>query len=294
MKKFILILLTCAMLIGCLASCNILDPQSNAQPEPEPNNNGLDKHPPIEDNNNDLISILSDYLKRLYISYDMPPTPTLDEEIDDIKNGKQALLVEFIASDYYFICCYYESDHDEHNYCCVDKYTWAGFENAVDILEYYDDKKIIAAFQINKAYSVTDIVNDETKVSSFEHFELFEMEFEGGYNINKAIDFSKTLVYLNENYDTDTIFYSTSVYNNDWFTIPCIKLDGGVYLKIHTHCDYYGDLSYIDLDYEFGKYYDSIIDIMYTDKYSTTASNGEVIYYFGLIEINDFVENIVK
>ena len=73
MKKIILILLTCAMLVGCLVSCNIVDTQPNAQPEdPEESPNPekpVEEVPPFEVYQNPQVDIADEELQDKMISY---------------------------------------------------------------------------------------------------------------------------------------------------------------------------------------------------------------------------------
>ena len=71
MKRFIIILLTCAMLVGCLASCNFGNTQPNAQPEPEPpaTNDPID-YTKADDTPNMTISYDMSLVAELYLSLD--------------------------------------------------------------------------------------------------------------------------------------------------------------------------------------------------------------------------------
>lgn len=77
-------------------------------------------------------------------------------------------------------------------------------------------------------------------------------------------------------------------------TIPCILLDNKYYITRVTysiHANGNKDEGYLKGD--FGTYYDALMGIMDTTKYSVTATQGRTDYY-GLIEINDFVDHILR
>ena len=127
MKRFILILLVCVMLVGCLASCTKSHMFGGVAP--------IIKSSPEEEKRTELITALSEYLKQLHVGYDMPPPPTLATEIQSIKDGAQALIVKYDPSNYYFVCGYYNSDHSDesYRYCCAENYTWVKFYDPKDI-----------------------------------------------------------------------------------------------------------------------------------------------------------------
>ena len=120
MKRFIIILLTCAMLIGCLASCNIVDTQPNAQPEepeeaPDPEN-------PIED--------------------PMDPNYYVVDEMDSELNSIFAKIQDDFKDDSRFI--FYESFQKVHyEYKDSEKYVdedWS--EPIFTIIIHYDIDKV--------------------------------------------------------------------------------------------------------------------------------------------------------
>ena len=72
-----------------------------------------------------------------------------------------------------------------------------------------------------------------------------------------------------------------------------MELDGEYYISVWTHTvRENGDVTYSNLEAAFEKYYDSLMSIMQTDKYSVTHSNG--ITYYGLFDIEEFVDAVLE
>ena len=287
MKRFIMILLVCAMLIGCLASCTKSYMFGGVAP--------IIKSPPEEEKRTELITALSEYLKQLHVCYDMPPPPTLATEIQSIKDGAQALIVKYDPSNYYFVCGYYNSEHSNESdrYCCAENYTWVRFYDPKDISDSYNGEEFIVAFQINQPGYVLDMVNETAKTPGIEHFTLFETNFEYGNNKNERVDFDDLFIYLNKNTDKDEIYHTREAYNDAWFTIPCDKIDGEFYIPVFTRMEYLGETKLEDMDYELGKYHDALMEIMDLEKYPPKSSAGAT-YYYGAIGVRDLVDTLLK
>lgn len=251
----------------------------------------------VEDSNtlnDELIDSLVDYLQNLYVEYELPDT-SLSGKIDKIKNGQQPLFVDFDPTDFYFVCGYYDgiTENGPLKYRNSEEYTWVRFESTNEIKEIHGDKNFIVAFQINKALLVRDIASKKAIIPRIEHFQMYEPIFESGVNTNAHIIFEKEFIYLNPS-NAERVYHSTSAFNHQVVTIPCILLDYEYYItrvtySIHAN----GNKAEGNLKGDFGKYYDALISIMDTTKYSVTTTQGRTDYY-GLIDIDDFVDHILK
>lgn len=244
----------------------------------------------------DLILSLTKYLYDLSVDHDMPDN-SFATKIGKIERGIQALHVEFDPSDYYYACAYYNSDHEEdeeREYCCATQYTWIGFRSEDEIQEYYENAKLVVAFQINKAIFVVDILPSEKAVPQMEHFQRYKPEFHNGVNIALPIICHDTFVYLNSS-DKNTVYHSVTVFNHDWVTIPCVEFNNQFYFSIclsEEHSNggrYNGDL-YVELD----DYYDALIGVMIVDEYSESNEQGTTHYCYGLLEFKDVMNAILK
>lgn len=184
----------------CFVACDTTDNTPDGAQPPEQG-----KYENINNNNErsikevfdkEKISTLVSYLLHYNDAHDMPDMPTLAEEINKIKGGTQALLVSFDPTNYYYVCGYYNIEHEysESLYCCAENYTWVECVNATDIPKTYDDKEFIVAFQFNKALLVNDIISEEIEVPDIEHFQMFKVKFEGEYNVNEAVVFNDIFI----------------------------------------------------------------------------------------------------
>ena len=279
-KKFILVLFVCVMLIGCFVSCDPIDKESV-----ELSREGKDQ---------DIVIGLSHYLSRLDASIN-PGDGRLVRKIDGVKNeSRQALHVAFDPKDYYFVCAYHNPDHehDEKYSCCNEyNYTWVKFFDKEDITELYNGLQLVASFQINKAKFVKDIVSKRADTPEFEHFLVYTPEFENGLNVADAVHYDETYLYF-RSYEVekgDYIIDSTDEWFDYLHATPCVKYKGKYYIKLVTKIGYQPQKKF---EFEFGEYHDELMDIMITDKY-TEEIEGKT-YYYGLININKFVKKILK
>ena len=95
----------------------------------------------------------------------------------------------------------------------------------------------------------------------------------------------------------NTIKYSTNPYNVNRMTMSAgvgALLDNEYYItrvtfSIHSN----GNTSEGNLKGDFGTYYDALMSIMNTAKYSVTNQQGRTDYY-GLIDIDDFVNRVIN
>ena len=244
--------------------------------------------------NDGLIDALVEYLRDFYVQYELPDT-SLSIKIDKIKNGQQPLLVDFDPDNFYFVCGYYDgvTVNGPLEYKNSEEYTWVRFESQNEIKEIYEDKNFIVAFQINKALLVRDIASHQAIIPRIEHFQMYEPIFENGVNTNAHIIFEKEFIYLNPS-NAERVYHSTSAFNHQAVTIPCILLDNKYYITRVTYSIHAsGNTSERNLKGDFGTYYDALMSIMNTTKYSVTNEQGRTDYY-GLIDIDDFVNHILN
>ena len=264
MKKFILILLTCAMLVGCLASCN--------------------KEPveiSVEENYWDIINVLCTHISRIrenpIIYYgDL----SRSRKIDFVREGNtQALHIAVDPNDYYYICGYYISDHinEESRLCCGSKYTWVKFYKKEEITEYYGGKKLIAAVQINKAKFVRDITSILAKTPKYEHFLIYIPEFQDGVNVADAIYCDISYIDFCSN-DEKYVLYSSETDLHEKYTMPCVKYNGKYYIEEKNSKDY--------LESTYGDYYDEVKEIINSDEYEKKG--------YGIISVREFANKILK
>ena len=284
LRKIVLLLLT-LFLLCCTVGC---------QKTPENNEGG-----PVELKNDDeLVEALRKQLKNALTHYDIAVTSP-ENQMDDIKNGDQALLVDFRASSIYYVCAYSGSGHDEleEPYCCVEDHVWVKYNNIENVREIYKDKKIAASFQINIASLVRDIISGEEGTVNIENFTQFEAGFENGALANEPSSFDDTFIYINSS-DKKNIYHSLSLPNHATRRISCIYLDGKYYVSgFLYHANPGGEVSesdgFANLKMLVGKYYDDIITVMDTETYRITYEDGTICVY-GIVEIGDFVNCIGK
>ena len=180
MNKIISIVLLCSLLLMCLSSCAYVDkifgnkenePENPEAPTPENPNGTLpetpDETPPEEPNEEDktptelkadderVVALLNRIEEFTLVGVDYINN-SLGDKIDHIKEGTQALLLDYKSSDAYFICGYYTEDYDEFFHFDAPEYTWVKFENANEITEKYKDLTLVIAFQFNKATFVSE------------------------------------------------------------------------------------------------------------------------------------------
>ncbi len=216
--------------------------------------------------------------------------------IDRIKTGvEQPLHVGFDAEDCYFVCAYYNGPHEYENrlLCCPTEYTWMKCELPGELWETCYAGKLVVAFQINNSTFAQDILSEVQTVSSMIHFQRYTPEFHYGRNVKGVIPFDETFIYLNGSSEKDKIYYSVSDPAHDYANFSCVKQENNFYITIWLSRGYTGGDRYEnDLQYEFGKYYDGLMEVMETGKYSVKYDSGSE-YFYGLISIEDFVD-IVK
>lgn len=289
MKKILWTILLFALLLGCFTGCRKEEPALPAVPEGE-----LDgEHP--------LIKKLVFYLEWSMIGCDKFPR-RLESQINDIKNGTQALHVSFRPSDRYYICGYYNSatgngDTDDPN---CHEYIWVGYRKEDEIPEFYRDAECAVVFQINRASTVEDIMQKGRAVPNVEHFQIYRPTFENGVNTASSIEFSDTLIYITypqfppeTSQKSDTVYYHTDEYTKE--IIPCVYLDGEYALSFYLYTVLEDGTHSEDADYSFrfGEYYDTLTHMIERDKYRITNESGRTDVY-GTVSMKKFISDILK
>ena len=294
MKRLILILLTCAMLVGCLASCNILDPQQNAQSE-EPQE-GPNKRVYGEDVEEEISTQLSDYLRMLKLDYGLTDY-TFENQINSLKDGRVPIFVNFSPKDCYYVCAYYNISHDVAEgdggiYCCVDNYTWVKFNKSTEIPQRYNDQEIIIVFQINRTDLIMNLLSEEIEPPIIQHFQMFEPEFIDGFNIKNSIEFSNIYIYL-YGFDRRMILFSASNIFDRSLLIDCVFYENEYYVSNMIKKEISGKNTItVDLVYYFGEHYDYLTDSSREKIYVETNLAGVTTHYL-LTDLNSFI-NIIK
>ena len=248
-------------------------------------------------NDSELVLTLIKYLNWLdnKTSYDLPAV-TLEDQINSIKGGGiQPLLVDFESNNCYFVCGYHSCDEDfsdKGDYYCASKYTWVEYESEKSIKDDYDDKAFIVAFQINRPSLTKNILNGDAKSQSVETIDLYTPEFVNGTNVSTFKEVDSTYIHLTAS-ESD-IVYLSSYEPNYLNEISCVHLDGRYYIALELYNVGVDGKRYdYDNSWNFGEYYDSMMEIMITGRYSKIMSSGSMRHY-GLFDIDEFVKKIVK
>ena len=313
MKKLILILTFVFALTLCFVACDELGDNSDEGQSQNVLLNGAPytEEPTTEESTteesmtedssghfkDDLIAALVNYLQNVNTLYYLGDT-SYEAKINDIKRGEQPLLVRFNSERYYFVCGYYNATHEypenkSSGFCCATEYTWVKFKKATDIQEYYDDKKLIVAFQINNSAFVKNISPKSAYTPNVEHFQMYETLFVNGKNVNDCVEFGETFIYLTP---TNKLYVYCSVFSHDYKmnNLPCVELNGGYYIPIRTQTSYPdGEVVDVDIKRQLGDYYDVLIGVMEKRKYSENTEGGYTLYY-GLFDLEKFMDAIFK
>ena len=278
MKKIIILILAFAVVFAVFPGC-------------AKNDSTLEE---ISTRDNGLIEKLVDYLVEINTNYELTEL-TPKRRINQINNGKQALLASFDMADSYFVCGYYSEGHENEkkSYCCADKYTWVKTKYADCILESYNSSHHIVSFQLNRASSVENIISATEKAPALEHFQIYKPEFKDGLNIKSPLSFNTRIISIADR-DIDTVYISTSSIFFNYYTIPCEKLGKKIYITQMLYVEKSdGTRSENDVSYDLGEYYDALSEIMLTEHYVIPTGDGRSVVY-GLFEIDDFVKAITE
>ena len=326
MKKLILLILVCSLLLLTVTSC--LQNNKNEQTTPQDitesttpviTTQEIELKPAPEtpiptgfiDESSDLIVNLLTYLEQYGVQYSIMDV-SFSDKINGIKNVAQPIHVAFSPSDYYFVCGYYNvpNEHDEYLYCCAPEYTWVGYKSENEIQEYLNEMRCVVVFQMNKAITVTNLLDPNAASLNMEHFQMYKPEFENGINVSAPAVFDKTFIFLDEfpyvigntssRFKDDMMYHSTEWYYHENESISCVELDGKYYLSLYLYnINAGGSLSRpngLDNDYfknKFEAYYDVIVSVIDIEKHNVIDNNGRTTVY-GVISIEDFVNEIVK
>ena len=262
----------------------------------EPTEAPTDNNEPPEPEDDDIIPFLVEYIKDRLATHDITLVTSADK-INKIKSGQQALHVAFDPSSCYFVCGYYEDSSFEESVLNrhVDEYTWVKYENESEIREEHEGLGFIVAFQVNRALFVNDIMSKNTKSPKMEHFQLYSPEFVDGFNTKSADIFDETFIYIN-NSSRNTIYYARSSFLDYQVTFSCVHFNEQYYLSIQLYNVYPSSGHYSKWTYEddLGEYYEDIFSLMRVDNIYTEITEKETIIFYGLVEIDDFVDIINK
>ena len=287
MKKVIWLTLLSFLLLVDLSGCSISHNNAKETTQ-EAETETKEVSPTMLQDSDEHVLALIKYLQELRADHDMPDT-SIAIKINEVKNGKQALHVDFSSSDSYFVCAYYDDTHSDERteYCCASEYTWVKFESESEISEQYNDNRFIVAFQVNVASFVTDIISQSESMHDMRHFQTYVPVFDHGVNIAAPLAFDRTFIYLNSS-EKSTIYHTTSAYDNSWVTIPCVLRDEQYYVTVELYIVYSdGERFDRNLNAEFREYYDALRSIMDTETYHATNDRGNTVFY-GVIEIGTF------
>jgi hypothetical protein len=280
----LVILLTSTMI---LSSCSVADYINGVLNNNYNDNNSLE----VLSNDSDLVLALIDYLHLRDADVQISDV-TAENKINKIKKGHQNLLVDFKSSSCYFVCGYYNNQHKTESdiFCCANKYTWVKYEDESFIKENYGENKLIIAFQINKASFIVDILSNGETNCVMEHCQTFAPQFINGKNVKAPDVFDESFIYINSS-DKTNLYHFTPFYINRLITFPTIYLDGKYYLTTELYVKYADGKCFEPGLADFGKYENDWKSIILTDKYS--VSTEEKTIYYGLVDVNDFVKNII-
>jgi len=241
-----------------------------------------------------LVVEIVDYLQKIYYEYDMP-ADSFAIKINKIKkDGAQPLHVKFDPENYYYACAYYNPTHEhpeyeKSEYCCASDYTWVRFDMPDQITDQYEDLNFVCAFQVNRTLFCHDIGSRDGVSKNMEHYLRYTPEFVNGSNVASSFAFDECFIYLNDP-NLETAYCRVDRQLHKWIAMPCMEFDGKYYVPYYTHMkDSDGTIQSSDLEWHFGEYYEYVMSIIVTDKYSISDDYGRTAY-FGLIP----VEGIAK
>ena len=296
--KLISIALSLVIIILSLSSCELNVDHNGNNTDGSFNDDTNDGNAiEILENSSELVLSLIEYLNWLdnKISFDLPDV-TIEDQINSIKSGKiQPLLLDFEPDNCYFVCGYYNcnEDHsDKGDYYCSSNYTWVKYESEKNIRDSYNDKAFIVSFHINKSSLTKNILTEDEESKSVETIDLYNPEFVNGTNVNTYKRVDRTYIYLTSS-ESDIICLSS--YKPNYLNeINCIRLENQYFIALSLYkVNVNGKRYDYDNSWNLGEYYDSMMEIMITDKYKEDMTNGSTCYY-GLFNIDEFVKEIIN
>ena len=296
--KLISIALSLVVIILSLSSCELNVDHNGNNTDGSLNDDTNDGNAiEILENSSELVLSLIEYLNWLdnKISYDLPDV-TIEDQINSIKSGKiQPLLLDFEPDNCYFVCGYHNCDEDlsdKGDYYCASKYTWVKYESEKDIKDSYNDKSFIVSFQINKSSLAKNILTEDKESKSVETIDIYTPKFVNGANTNTCKSVDRTYIYLTSS-ESD-IIYLSSYKPNFLDEIHCIRLENQYFIVLALYeVNANGKRYDYDNSWNLGGYYDSMMEIMITDKYKEDMTDGRTCHY-GLFNIDEFVKEIIK
>lgn len=297
MNKIISIVLLCSLLLMCLSSCAYVDKIfGNKDNEPENLETPNQDDPQNEDGKpvelqatDERVVELLEYIEELSWSCQGSVPYKFSSKVDCVKNGGQALLVNYQSSETYFICGYYTEDYEPIFHWDAPKYTWVKFENENEITETYNNLILAIAFQFNVANAVTDIVTRDAEVPNVEFYQEYTPIFNEALNTNTAIAFDRIFLHpiSNENSKKDSIYYSA--FESEYYSLSLLYFNYQYYIiEYHYTSKSDGTNTAGYLAEEFGEYYDALSKVMITNEYCRVNENGDASFYV-LIKFEDFV-----
>ena len=307
MKRFVGLTLAFLLLFN-LFGCQWLIPEDGT-PDTNDSQGSVDQDEtqlPEEENHTTTFEVedrlkfeLLTYVSYYYGGFDETISRTLEGIINLSRSDYAPLLIELSETDCYYVCIYYTDSHEypeEEHYChcCWENYTWVGFKSREMITEEYNGEKLLDAFQINRQTSCKNLKTDECD-STVEHYMIYEPVFENGVNIAPIASLNKHLFYLTDTDDNPIYFTSTTNSYQDT-NLHCIEIDGEMYFRENESIFFEtgtGDCSERDLTVHYGEYYDELIGLMITDKYSETVENKDgttTTYNYALFKVSDIAK----
>ena len=241
----------------------------------------------------DIVATLEAFLYEKTIYRD-PIYSNTETKIDDIRSGKEPLLITFDLVETYYVGVYFSGEHylPDHlyeiaTYCCVENYVWVRFDSVEDIAITYDGLYLLDAFVVREIDSVSNLLSDGKAIPRIVIFDTCKFSRFSVGEVQSPKLSNDCFIYLNGNSETDIIYHYTKSYNRTIITLPCAEIDGNYYIKLRLRT-----INNEDIVNDFGKYYDELFAVIKPDIYITTDENGNEVECY-LVNVNDFAE-IVK
>ncbi len=301
MKKAIIMILLCNLLLSYFAGCAFMDRFIGSTQTENPTETPTEPIDP-EAYQKALIGALVEYLAKPSIGEVNPHMFPFQTELGIIRESaqsadgfqSQAYLAKVDPERFYYMCGYYNETHPHEmsRYCCVRSYTWVKFESADAIQESYNDEKLIVAFQVNGTKACRNVMPVENTVPLFTYFQEYTPEFSDGYNIAAPLFADKFYVATTRSVKRDYMFLAENDDNHHTKTRACVVLDGVCYLTDKQYVEY-PDGTREDYAMTAGRYYEALAGIMITDKYSETDSKGNIVHY-RLFKLDDVVDILLN